>query len=234
MPDRGLLERSAIHAQVLGGTHPAPWTLTGVRWAQLTFEVGREAALATMPADVSRPVPCYARLLVLAAEVSPAGPLRLAALMTGGRYKMMPKNVLVDAIVDGPADDVAAAFGAPYRSGRISLGQDGSRVVAEISDGELTLGTLMLPAIYAIDPGMLRWDPWLGFTEAGVQLQIVEYGPQVQASEAFLSKGATLETPVALPRTNQWRKLRNINTISASYGQGEITLTAPEVQQAIL
>lgn len=234
MPDRGLLEATTIEAPALGGPHPAPWTLPGARWAQLTYEVNQQAALGRMPADVARPVPCYARLIILEAPESPAGPFKLAALFAGGRYRMMPKNMLVDAIVDGPADALAGAFGAPYRPGRIQAERDGERYTASVADGSGELARLMLPHLLAIDPAMLRWDPWLGFTANDGTLQIVEYGPRVEPSEAFLTKGATLETPPALQRNHLWRTFRNLNTITASYSEGAFTLTAPEVQQTVL
>src|SRR5690606_17464997 len=110
------------------GKHPAPWTFTDAAWVQLTFEVSQAAALAALPGEVTRPVPCYARLFVLDAASSPVGPIRLAALLVGGRYRMMARIVFVDAIVDGPADDMAAAFGSPYRAGHVSLARDGSAV----------------------------------------------------------------------------------------------------------
>ncbi|MGE5596588.1 MAG: hypothetical protein ACM3S1_11215 [Hyphomicrobiales bacterium] len=232
MPDRGLLAVADITAAELPAA-PDSWKLTGARWAQLTYEVNQAAALSAMPGDVTRPIPCYARLFVLEAADSPAGPLKLATLMTGGRYRMMPRNVLVDGIVDGPAERVARAFGSPYRAGTVSIERDGQRLVARIGDESGQLAELVLPGLYAIDPGMLRWDGWLGFGSANGQAQLVEYGPRPDPSEAFLSKGASLETNSALARTHPWRKFRNINTISACYVEGDLVLSAPEVQQAL-
>jgi hypothetical protein len=234
VPDRGLLERTAIEASALAGAHPAPWTLPGARFAQLTYEVSQQAALGRMPADVNRPVPCYARLFVLDAPESPAGPFRLAALLTGGRYRMLPKNVLTDGIVDGPAGAVQGAFGSPYRPGRVELTRDGARLVATVADAGGELARLTLPALYAVDPGMLRWDAWLGFSSEGETLQIVEYSAQPDAREAFLSKGATLETSPALQRNHLWRTYRNLNTVTACYVEGTVTLTSPEVQQVVV
>jgi len=234
MPDRGLLEATTIDAPGLNGATPAPWTLDGARWAQITYEVNQQAALGRMPGDVNRPVPCYARLIVVDAPESPAGPFRLAALFAGGRYRMMPKNVLVDAIVDGPTDAFLGAFGAPYRKGDVTFERHGERFAATIADGSDELARLTLPSLLAIDPAMLRWDPWLGFTSEDGRLQIVEYGPRAEPSEAFLTKGATLETPPALQRNHLWRTFRNLNTITACYCEGALTLTAPEVQQTVL
>jgi hypothetical protein len=233
MPDRGLLEPGAIVTAALVGPHPAPWTLTGARWAQVTFEVEREAAMARIPGDVSRPVPCYARLFLVDAADSPAGPLRMAALMLGGRFRMLPKNVLVDAVVDGPAAAAAGAFGAPFRAGAVTLTRDGARLEAVVADESGELARVTLPALYAVDAAMLRWDAWLGYVDHDGAPGIVEYGPQPEPREAFLSKGATVETPAALPRGHAWRALKSIGTITACYEEGTLTLSEPVFQQVL-
>ncbi len=234
MPDRGLLERSSLTPVALGGGHPAPWQIAQARWAQLTFEVTQTAALEALPGDVGRPVPCYARLFVLDAADSPVGPFRLAALMAGGRYRMLPRNVLVQGVVDGTVEAIAGAFGSPFAGGRISLERTGTRAIATIAvDGQL-VATLVLPELRAIDAGMLRWDAWLGFAANNGAVELIEYGPRPAPREAFLSKGATLDTPADLGRANPWRRFRNLNTVSSCFVEGGLTLSAPEVQQIIL
>ncbi|WBL36157.1 hypothetical protein O0235_00610 [Tepidiforma flava] len=68
MPDRGTL---AIDGLAPAEFDAGPLELRG-RWLQLTFEVDRDAALRWMPADVTRPIPCYARLLVAEGRRRPA------------------------------------------------------------------------------------------------------------------------------------------------------------------
>lgn len=233
MPDRGLLEAGELRAPSLAQTLPGPWALEGARWAQLTYEVEQAAALARLPADATRPVPTYARLFVLEAASSPAGPLRLAVLMAGARYRLFPRNVLVDAVVDGPVAEVSAAFGAPFRAGSVSLLREAARLEATVAGEDGELARLTLPALYAIDPGMLRWDAWLGFAQQDGKVALTEYGARPGRCEAWLSKGATLETPGSLPRGHVWRTLRNLNTVSACYLEGEVEFTAPEFQQAL-
>ncbi|MGH2610142.1 MAG: hypothetical protein ACRDHF_13765, partial [Tepidiformaceae bacterium] len=166
MPDRGLLEWERVVAGPAGPHDDgATWSLSGVRLAQITFEVNREAALGFMPCEVSRPVPCYARLIVVDSQASPAGPLRMAALFVGGRYRMLPRNMLVEAIVDGDAGAVTAALGSPYRPGTVTLEREDGRLVASVTAAEGRLAQLTLPALSAVDPAMLRWDPWLGFAD---------------------------------------------------------------------
>ncbi len=235
MPVRGLLERAQVVAGPAGPHREgAAWTLSGVRMAQITFEVNRDAALAVMPCDVSRPVPCYGRLIVVDAEESPAGPVRIAGLFAGGRYRMMPRNMLVEAVVDGDAAVVSAALGAPYRPGRVSLTREGIQVIASVEAEEGALAQLTLPALSAVDPAMLRWDPWLGFADADGALQLVEYSLRPRATEAFLGKRAVLETPAGLPRSHAWRQLRNLNTVSSCYLEGTVEIVLPQPQQVIL
>jgi hypothetical protein len=233
MPDRGTLGVEQIAAWQLNGQYPAPWTTAQARWCQVTFEVEQQAALRHLPGDVGRPVPCYARLFILDAADGPAGPFKLATLMVGGRYRMLPRNVPAAGVVDGPFEAVAGAFGAPYSEGSITLAQADGEAIATVSTGGEILASVRLPALRAIDPTMLRWDLWLGFAGPGDNIDLIEYGPQPEARQAFLSKQATLETSTGLPRDSTWRQLRNINTISACYAEGAITLTAPEIREAL-
>jgi hypothetical protein len=145
----------------------------------------------------------------------------------------MAKNVLVDALVDGDAAAAAGAFGGPFRAGSVSLEREGQRLVCTVGDGAGPLATLVLPALRAIDPAMLRWDPWLGYQAHEGVPRLVEYAPQPGPTEAFLSKGATLEIAPGLPRGHRWRAFRNLLTISACYEEGELTLGAPVVQQPL-
>lgn len=235
MPDRGLLERASVRAAaMLPHAEDATWALEGVRMAQVTFEVDRDAALVTMPSDVSRPVPCYGRVIAVEAADSPAGSLRMAGLFVGGRHKMLPRNVLVDGIVDGRLAAVTDALGSPYRAGSIALRREAGRVEVEIAGDEGMLARLVLPALNAVDRSMLRWDPWLGFSDVDGVPQIVEYSLRPDASEAFLSKGAIVETGASLPRGHTWRKLRNLNTISSSYLEGRLEIALPVVQQPLV
>lgn len=229
MPDRGCLALATIPLPTAAGGPPPPWRLPAARWAQITFEVARHAALEEMPVDTTRPVPCYARLFVLDASDSPAGPFRLAALLVGARYKMLPRNVLVEGVIDGPVDAVQSAFGARFVSGSVLLEREGPVARATIARESL-LATLTLPELRAIEPNMLRWDPWLGFADSDGVAKLAEFGPRPEIDVAFLSKHATLDPAPDLPRSDPWRRLRNINTVSACYAEGALSLTTPEIQ----
>lgn len=231
MPDRGLLDLATITPPASAGGLPPPWSIASARWAQITFEVAREAALDEMPCDATRPVPCYARLFVLEAADGPAGPFRLAALLVGARYKMLPRNILVQGIVEGPLAAVEGAFGARFVAGAVTLDREGPELHASITR-DVPVAALHLPELRAIEPNMLRWDPWLGYADADGVTKLAEFAPRPEISSAFLSRHATLEPALRLARTDPWRRLRNINTVSACYAEGGLTLTAPEIQAA--
>ncbi|MCC7364540.1 MAG: hypothetical protein IT303_09220 [Dehalococcoidia bacterium] len=230
MPDRGLLDVGAVAAGQLAPGERAPWRLAGARWAQITFEVAQQAALAMLPPDTTRPIPTYARLFVLDAPESPAGPFRLAALLVGARYRMLPRNVLVDGIVEGPVEAVAAAYGGPFRAGTVALQREGPRLTAEVAAAEGPLAAMTLPALYATEPGMLRWDAWLGFASTEGRTGLVEFVPQQGEVQAWLSKGASVEMAPGLPREHRWRTFRDLLTISACYVEGEVELGAAVAQ----
>lgn len=234
MPDFGLLERSDIIGVPLGGEAPAPWRLAGARVAQLTFEVEKKEVLATLPPEVSRPTPCYARLFVLEAAEGPFGPFSMAALLIGGRYAMTPRNVVVQNVVYGPSEAVVDAFGGPVVAGWVSLERTGLDVRAAVSVNDEEVASLVLPELHAIDPAMLRWDGWLGYAAGDGAPELIAYGPETEIREAFLSKRGLLETPTELPRGHAWRRFRNLNTISACYVEGTVTLGAPQVQQRLV
>jgi hypothetical protein len=233
MPDRGLLELSSVRTVALDPAAGTPWRMPNARYAQLTYEVDQAAALEAMPPDVGRPVPCYARLFVLDAPESPIGPLKLALLFSGGRFRMLPRNVLVAGVVDGPVEAVSRTFGGPFGPGRVSLEREGQEARATVAAEGTAVATVRWPALHAIEPTMLRWDPWLAYALDDGKPQIVEFAPRPEPSAAFLSKGASLETPASLPRGHIWRRFRNLNTVSGAYLEGSLELGTPAVQAAL-
>jgi hypothetical protein len=169
-----------------------------------------------LPCDVTRTVPCYARLFILEANATPAGPVRMAALLAGGRYQMQPRNIVVEGVVDGPDEAVHAAFGSALTAGRVDLTRDGQQVTATVGRDNKQLVTVQLPALRALDSGMLRWDGWM----AAGGPQLVECAVNPEVTRAFLAKDARLETAPGLDRADVWRRFRNLNVISACYAEG--------------
>ncbi len=208
--------------------------LGGARWAQVTFEVAQAEGLAFLPEDLTRPVPAYARIVVIDAPDSPTGPFRLAALLVGGRYRLMPRNMLVEAVVDGPLPKVASAFGAPIVKGSVEVQFRREFMHAQVSAGGQRLAAIDLRELRAVDSALLRWDPWLGFAGPGDNIDLVEYRLEPRIEQALLSKQATLEAPRAADPGSPWRRLRSVNPISSCVCEGTLTLTVPDVLQALV
>jgi hypothetical protein len=201
--------------------------LESARWLQITFEVEKQAALEAMPCEVGRPIPPYGRLLVAEARGR-----RLALLSVGGRYQMMPRNVVVASVSDGFGDELGATFGSGASSGTVSLEREAEVVRATVKVGEDVLATVTLPKIYAIEPSMLRWDGIVAMAREGGSPVIAELTPTATINAAFLSKGAELNTQAELSRGHQWRRLRSIGTISACYAEGTLDFGTPVIRQA--
>lgn len=224
MPDRGLLEPATVEEVSLATE--SPFVLAEARWLQVTFEVERQAALSCMPCEVGRPVPPYARLLIAS---SPAG--GVAVLSVGGRYRMMPRNVVVQALADGDLESARGEFGSGTIPGSVSIERASQEVTATIAGRDGLLATVRLSAMYAIDPSMLRWD---GVVVTGRQVGrpvIAELTPAHAVITAFLSKDATVDVNPELPRDHLWRRLRGLGTISTCYAEGALQLSAPVIQQ---
>ncbi len=205
----------------------------GTLIAQITFEVAKASALAYLPADLSRPLPTYGRLIIIAAPDSPAGPLSIAALSVSGRYAMMPRNVAVQLVVDGPAKAVAGTFGGPVVEGIVRLDRDQTGVVGEVAAEGAPAARLHFPTPHPIDPAMLRWDEWITYGSAGDRVELMGFGLEVAATAASLSKGAAIETDLGRARHDRWRRLASRKVISACYVEGTITLGEVATLQAV-
>lgn len=233
MPEFGTLAAAEVTAPVADGRYPAPWELKDARVAQITFEVAKASALAYLPPDMSRPLPTYGRLIIVAAPASPAGAVTIAALSVSGRYAMTPRNVAVQLVVDGPAEAVAGAFGGPVVEGAVRLDVDGTGVVGEISSAGSPAARLHFPTPHPVDPAMLRWDQWVTYRSADDHLDLIGFALEVGATSAALSKGATIETDAGRGRSDLWRRLASRKVISACYVQGTVTLGEVATLQAV-
>ena len=223
MPDRGLLDLSTIGDAGFG---TSDLTIENARWLQVTFEVERQAALAHMPCDVGRPIPPYARLLVAASERS-----SFAILSVGGRFKMMPRNVVAATVAQGAGVD--GLFGEGAVSGSVELKREGQEISAEIGGPDGPLARVWLPAAYAIEPSMLRWDAFVALGRADGEAVLAEVTPSHTLQTAFLSKGADVTVEPSLPRTHPWRRLRSLGLVSACYAEGTLAFSAPVVQREL-
>lgn len=230
MPDRGLREPGSVDRVELA---IAPETLVwqDARWLQITFEVDRQAALRHLPPDVARPIPCYARIVVADGTLGGTR-VAMAALFAGGRFRLMPRNVLAAAVTDRGADRLPGLLGSGVSEGTVRLERTGQHVVASVAAATGPLVAVTLPGLYAIEPAMLRWDPWLGAGGRDGATVIAETTVLPEIDAAYLSREAAIELAPELSRESAWRQFRNAATISACYAEGTLTLRGPEVQQA--
>lgn len=225
MPDRGLRKASDTGHVSFGSGQGL--VLESARWLQITFEVEKQAALEALPCEVGRPIPPYARLLL-----AEAGGQRVALLSAGGRYQLMPRNVVVAAVSDGFGEELGETFGSGAVLGTVSLERQGQTVRGTVKVGDADLATVTLPNIYAIEPSMLRWDGIVAMARRDGSPVIAELAPTATIATAYLSKGAELETPGELARGHQWRRLRSIGTISACYAEGTLDFGTPAIRQS--
>jgi len=216
MPDTGTLDRTTVAATSLAG-RSVPLVFEDARWAQITYEVSRQAAMERLPGEVTRPIPCYARLITIKGVVEGA-PSSLAAWTVGGRFRMMPRNILSAAVASGSFADGFLTNGLTL--GEVDLRRDGAHIQATVALDGVNLVTCML-----------RWDPWLCIANEGGGTVLTEITVTPAATAAFLSKGANMVAEAALPRSHPWRQLANLLTISACYAEGRITLGIPQVVQ---
>jgi hypothetical protein len=182
---------------------------------------------------MSRPLPTYGRLIIIAAPDSPAGPITIAALCVSGRYAMTPRNVAVQVVVDGPGDVMAGTFGGPVVEGTVRLDVTAIGVTGEVAPGGTAAARLHFPTPHPIDPAMLRWDQWVTYRGAPDRVDLIGFGLEVAATSAALSKGATIDTDAGRGRADPWRRLASRKVISACYVQGTITLGEVSTHQAL-
>lgn len=239
MPQFGLraVERTAP-AKSLPELPDLPWTLPAAEVVQVTFEVELEAALELLPTALSRPVPPYARLIVARYPESPVGPFAEALLLLACRYRMEPKQYVVACVVTSEAarEAEAALWGIEARTGAVELRRTrtatGSEEISAAIATSEPLASLHLPSAYAIEPAMIRYDPFVSVRRTDDdQVEVVQFSGAPAVHEARLSKGAgvTCQTDAW---ADPWFRLRSVNMISATFAVADIERTALAVLPA--
>jgi hypothetical protein len=215
-----------------------PWRLAGAEVVQVTYEVDLEATRELLPEQLSRPVPPYGRIVVAHYPESPVGPYSEALLILAARFNMLPRNYVVAAVVTTEAarDAYAGIWSLPVALGDISLRREraaggGEDITAEIAAGT-PLATVHLPNAYAVEPGMIRYDPLLSVRVPGDdEAEVIQFSGAPAVHEARLAKGATVTC-----RTDAWAdpwfRLRSLNMISATFAVADMELIEPAVQEA--
>ncbi|HZQ38086.1 MAG TPA: acetoacetate decarboxylase family protein [Dehalococcoidia bacterium] len=215
-----------------------PWTFPGAEVIQVTYEVDLEAALDLLPTPLSRPVPPYARLIVARYPDSPVGPFAEALLLLACRYRMEPKQYVVACVVTTEAarEAEAALWGIDARVGAVELQRErtaaGSEAIAATVAASGPLAGVLLPSAYAIEPAMIRYDPFVSVRRTeDDELEVVQFSGAPAVHEARLSKGAsaTCQTDAW---ADTWFRLRSLNMISATFAVADLQRTALEVLPA--
>ena len=240
MPEFGLKTKEQIGeapSADLAAFPPPPWRLAGAEVVQVTFEVDLDATRELLPEQLSRPVPPYGRIVVARYPESPLGPYSEALLLLAARFNMLPKNYVVAAVVTSEAarDAYAGLWSLPVAVGEIALRREhtaggGEDITAEIAAGT-PLATLHLPNAYAVEPGMIRYDPLLSVrVPGGDEAEVFQFSGAPAIHEARLAKGATV-TCRTDTWTDPWFRLRSLNMISATFAVADMELIEPAVQQ---
>lgn len=239
MPQFGLkaLERT-VPAGPPANMPPLPWRFAGAEVMQVTYEVDLEATLALLPTALARPVPPYARLIVSRIPDSPFGPFSEALLLLACRYRMEPKQYPVACVVTSAAarDAFAALWGIDAQVGAVELRRerDAAAGTETITASVAAAGPLVsarLPAAYAIEPAMIRYDPFVSVRlNEGGEAEVFQFSGAPVVHEARLAKGAAV-TCQTDAWADPWFRLRSLNAISATFAVADLERTAPAVQQ---
>lgn len=219
------------------GFPPLPWALARAEVVQATFEVDLDAALELLPEQLARPVPPYARVLVSRFAESPIGAYSEALLLLSARFAMQPKNYVVAAVVSSEAAREAyqRIWTLPVATGRVEIDRErtaeGSENVSVRIATSSPLATVHLPEAYAVEPGMIRYDPLISVSRRDGEAEVIQFSGTPTVHEARLAKGATVICQ-SDGWTDPWFRLRSLNMISASFAVADVELTASVVQSS--
>ena len=241
MPQFGLKTREQLGPAApvdLASFPPLPWKLVGAEVVQVTFEVDLDAALELLPEQLSRPVPPIGRVIVARYPESPVGPYAEALLLLSSRFRMEPKNYVVASVVTSEAAREAAAgiWRVPSTTGTVELRRErnpatgGEDITAVIAAGT-PLATVYLPNAYAVEPAMVRYDPFVSMrVPEEDEPEVIQFSGPPSVREARLAKGASI-TCQTDAWSDPWFRLRSLNMISATFAVVDMELTEPVVQQ---
>jgi acetoacetate decarboxylase len=236
MPQFGLKTVTPAAAPAdAGQAPPLPWKLPNAEVVQVAFEVDVDATLELLPEQLSRPVPPYARVVVARYPESPVGPYTEALLLLSCRFRMEPKQYVVDAVVSSEAarSAYAALLGLPARTGDVRLTRElddasGTETIsAEIAAGG-PLASVRMPGAYAVEPAMVRYDPFLTVRGGADGAEVVQFSGAPAVHSARLAKGATI-TCRSDAWSDPWFRLRSLNMISATFAVADLELSEPNV-----
>ncbi len=209
------------------------WELSEVRVVSLTFELSKHQMLDLLPEGLIRPVPPYAKVIIVDAPDSPAGPYREAGLFLGARDRVQIRNVLLDAIVQG-GDQLASSrrcFGGSRRAGTVDLDVRDDGISAVIAGEEGELCRIRMGDLRRCDATMLKFDALLVPGEEAGDPVLLRYGVRIPLAEVEGTLSRDWE--VTMPRgAGVWRQLRPAFNVTAFATLGDARIEFPRVPRA--
>ena len=227
MPDFGTRAVASIADRPAISSPEDGWDLHDARVVSLTFELSKHQMLALLPEGLIRPVPPYAKVIIVDAPDSPVGPYREAGLFLGMREHVQIRNLLLDAIVPG-ADQLAAvrqAFGGSRRGGAVDLVVSDGEIRATIADEDGELCRIRMGALRRCDATMLKFDALVVPGDADGKPALLRYGVRVPLAEVEGTLSRDWEVTMAR-RDSVWRQLRPAFNVTAfaTFGSARIEI----------
>ena len=209
------------------------WQLSDARVVSLTFELSKHQMEDLLPEGLIRPIPPYAKVIIVDAPDSPAGPYREAGLFLGTRAGVQIRNVLLDAIVQGD-DQLASArrcFGGSRRAGTIDLDVSDDGISAVIAGEEGELCRIRMGALRRCDATMLKFDALLVAGEEAGEAALLRYGVRIPLPEVEGTLSRDWEVTMARG-SGFWRQLRPAFNVTAFATLGDARIEFPRVPRA--
>ena len=209
------------------------WELADTRVVSLTFELSKHQMMDLLPEGLIRPVPPYAKVIIVDAPDSPAGPYREAGLFLGTRDRVQIRNVLLDAIVQG--DEQLASgrrcFGGSRRAGSIELDVSDDEIRAVISGEEGELCRIRMGALRRCDATMLKFDALVVAGEEDGAPGLLRYGVRIPLADVEGTLSRDWEVTMARG-AGVWRQLRPAFNVTAFATLGDARLEFPRIPKA--
>ena len=209
------------------------WELADTRVVSLTFELSKHQMMDLLPEGLIRPVPPYAKVIIVDAPDSPAGPYREAGLFLGTRDRVQIRNVLLDAIVqgDGQLASGRRCFGGSRRAGSIELDVSDDEIRAVIAGEEGELCRIRMGALRRCDATMLKFDALLVAGEEDGAPGLLRYGVRIPLADVEGTLSRDWEVTMARG-AGVWRQLRPAFNVTAFATLGDARLEFPRVPKA--
>ncbi len=221
MPDFGTRPLAAIPDRLPGAAEAGGWDFASATVYSLTFELSKAQATPLLPDTLIRPVPAYAKVLVVDAADSPAGPYREAMLLLGARQGVQIRNVLIDSVVEG-AGQLAAArerFGGGRRAGEVAIDRSPHEIRITLTDEAGKLCAIRIGGLRRCDATMLKYDALLVPGQDDGAPALLRFGLRVPLDEVEGTLSRDWAVDFLRPGT-PWHALRPAYNVTAFFAHG--------------